>query len=518
MTHSSLPLKLPIGLQNFDGIRQDDYLYVDKTQIIHDLVTTGRYHFLARPRRFGKSLMLSVIKHLYRGDRELFKGLWIESRWDWAKTRPVLHLSLNDIGFKTLGLEAALLSELQLQSSQWGIQLQEEGIARQFRELLRKLAQQQGSVVVLIDEYDKPLTDYLDDIAQAQANQQLLKAFYSILKDSSVHIEFLMMTGVSKFSQVSIFSDLNHLKDITQHPRYVALTGYTQQEVEQYFGERIAELAQQSKRSVEAQLALIREWYNGYSWGQDVKLYNPFSLMSYLDTGQFNNYWFSTGTPTFLLKLMRQKWLYEVDEVEVDELAFAAYDLTDLQVYPVLFQTGYLTIKQQNEFNVYRLGYPNREVKESMLRYLIAEIQHTEASIGTPMVLQLRQAFYQNDMDSLIRIINSIFRNIPSQIFIAEAESYYHSLIYLVFFYLGQYAESEVNTNNGRLDCVVKTDTHIYVIEFKLNKSAEAALQQIRDKGYAEKYLMDARQKVLLGINFSSTDKAVKDWDTDFII
>ncbi|MEN9425326.1 MAG: hypothetical protein RL122_2709, partial [Pseudomonadota bacterium] len=295
MTHSSLPLKLPIGLQNFDGIRQDDYLYVDKTQIIHDLVTTGRYHFLARPRRFGKSLMLSVIKHLYRGDRELFKGLWIESRWDWAKTRPVLHLSLNDIGFKTLGLEAALLSELQLQSSQWGIQLQEEGIARQFRELLRKLAQQQGSVVVLIDEYDKPLTDYLDDIAQAQANQQLLKAFYSILKDSSVHIEFLMMTGVSKFSQVSIFSDLNHLKDITQHPRYVALTGYTQQEVELYFGERIAELAQQSKRSVEAQLALIREWYNGYSWGQDVKLYNPFSLMSYLDTGQFNNYWFSTG-------------------------------------------------------------------------------------------------------------------------------------------------------------------------------------------------------------------------------
>lgn len=338
---------------------------------------------------------------------------------------------------------------------------------------------------------------------------------YPILKDSGKHIEFLLITGVSKFSQVSIFSDLNHLKDITLHPRFVTLTGYTQQEVGQHFGECIAELATVNNRRVEEQTALIRDWYNGYSWGQDVTLYNPFSLMSYLDAGQFNNYWFSTGTPTFLLKLMRKKWIYDINAVELSELAFSSYDVEDLQVYPILFQTGYLTIKGRNEFGLYCMGYPNREVQESMLMYLISNVAQDESSMSKTMVLQIRSAFYQNDMESLIRLINSIFKNIPSHIFIAEAEAYYHSLIFLVFFYLGQYAESEVNTNNGRLDCVVKTNKHIYVIEFKLNQSAKAALQQIKDKGYAEKYLADSRQKVLLGVNFSSEDKAVKDWLAD---
>ncbi|WMP19315.1 PD-(D/E)XK nuclease domain-containing protein [Thiothrix lacustris] len=234
--------------------------------------------------------------------------------------------------------------------------------------------------------------------------------------------------------------------------------------------------------------------------------------MSYLDAGQFTNYWFSTGTPTFLLKLMRKKWIYDISAVELSELAFSSYDVEDLQVYPILFQTGYLTIKGRNEFGLYCMGYPNREVQESMLMYLISNVAQDESSMSKTMVLQIRAAFYQNDMDSLIRLINSIFKNIPSHIFIAEAEAYYHSLIFLVFFYLGQYAESEVNTNNGRLDCVVKTDKHIYVIEFKLNQSAKVALQQIKDKGYAEKYRVDSRQKVLLGVNFSSEGKAVKDW------
>jgi hypothetical protein len=515
MTQHSKPLKLPIGIQDFADIREEGYLYVDKTATIFDLLTTGKYYFLSRPRRFGKSLTLSVIKYLYGGRRDLFTGLWIEPQWDWNKTHPVLHFSFIQIDYQGSGLDEAIKQMLRQAAQEHGIALESDSIKNLFAELIGKLSQAKGKIVLLIDEYDKPLIDYLDNPDKAKAHQQLLKAFYSILKDSGTHIEFLLITGVSKFSQVSIFSDLNHLKDITLHPRFVTLTGYTQQEVGQHFGERIAELATTGNRSIEAQTALIRDWYNGYSWGQGVTLYNPFSLMSYLDAGQFTNYWFSTGTPTFLLKLMRKKWIYDISAVELSELAFSSYDVEDLQVYPILFQTGYLTIKGRNEFGLYCMGYPNREVQESMLMYLISNVSQDESSMSKTMVLQIRAAFYQNDMESLIRLINSIFKNIPSHIFIAEAEAYYHSLIFLVFFYLGQYAESEVNTNNGRLDCVVKTDKHIYVIEFKLNQSAKVALQQIKDKGYAEKYLADSRRKVLLGVNFSSEDKAVKDWLVD---
>lgn len=515
MTNAPKPLKLPIGIQDFGDLRNEGYVYIDKTAVIHDLLTTGKYYFLSRPRRFGKSLTLSVIKNLYMGQRHLFQDLWIESRWNWQKQHPVLNFSFSKIDYQGSGLEEALKQMLRQAAQEQGVILHSDSIKNLFSELIDKLYQSKGKVVLLLDEYDKPLIDYLDNIEKAKAHQQTLKAFYSILKDNSPQIEFLLITGVSKFSQVSIFSDLNHLKDITLHPRYVNLVGYTQNEIEHYFGSRIHELASIAGRSFTEQTTLIREWYNGYSWGENITLYNPFSLMSYLDTGQFNNYWFSTGTPTFLLKLMRKKWVYEINEVEVDELAFATYDVEALQVYPMLFQTGYLTIKAHNELNIYRLGYPNREVKEAMLRYLIAEIQHSETASGKPTIFQLRQAFYDNNMESLVRIINSIFKNIPYHIFIAEAESYYHSLIYLVFFYLGQYAESEVNTSNGRLDCVVKTPSHIYIIEFKLNKNAEAAIQQIKNKGYTDKYQTDARQKVLLGINFSSTEKSVSDWKTE---
>ena len=512
MNTTQQPLKLPIGIQDFADLRNEGYVYIDKTALIHDLLTTGKYYFLSRPRRFGKSLTLSVIKNLYNGRRDLFQGLWIESRWNWGKQHPVLNFSFSKIDYQGSGLDEALKQMLRQAALEYAITLESDSIKTLFTELLDKLYQAKGKIVLLLDEYDKPLIDYLDNTEKIKLHQQTLKAFYSILKDSSPQIEFLLITGVSKFSQVSIFSDLNHLKDVTLHPRYVALTGYTQSEVEYYFAERIHTLAERAKQTDNVQKARIREWYNGYSWGENITLYNPFSLMSYLDTGQFNNYWFSTGTPTFLVKLMRKKWVYDISSVEVDELAFAAYDIETLQIYPLLFQTGYLTIKAHTELNLYRLDYPNREVKEAMLRYLIAEIQHSESASGKPTIFQLRQAFDENNMESMIQIINSIFKNIPYHIFIAEAESYYHSLIYLVFFYLGQYAESEINTSNGRLDCVVKTKTHIYIIEFKLNKSAETAIQQIKAKGYADKYHTDAREKVLLGINFSSTEKGIQNW------
>lgn len=508
--------KLPIGIQTFSKIRSEDYLYIDKTEVIYRLLTSGDYFFLSRPRRFGKSLTLSIIKSIFAGERELFQGLWIEDQWDWKTTYPVFHLSFSSIGYQTMGVERAIEAELELFAERAGIELEQGGIARMFREIIRKLAADR-KVVILIDEYDKPIIDYLNHVEQAREHQQVLKTFYSVIKDSDPYIQFFMITGVSKFSKVSLFSDLNNLTDITLHPRYAALTGYTQQEVEHYFGDAIAALAERNGETTAELLEQIRTWYNGYSWDAKTRLYNPFSFMSYIDTGEFRNFWFETGTPTFLINLMKKNQLFKIDNLEVNELAFSSYDVEKLQILPILFQTGYLTLKSKEEFGLYRLGYPNQEVESSMLMYLIGELAHEEPALTTPTVVYLYRAFTANDLERVIGLVKSIFKNIPSQIFIREAEAYYHSLVYLVFFYLGQYTQSEVNTNNGRLDCVVESPTHIYILEFKLDANGATALQQIKDRGYHEKYSADPRPKVLIGINFSSQQKTIDDWTTETV-
>lgn len=274
--------KLPIGIQTFSTIRAEGYLYVDKTASIYRLITSGVYFFLSRPRRFGKSLTLSTIKSIYAGERDLFRGLWIEDQWDWSKIHPVLHFSFSSIGYRSLGLEAAIEAELRVTGAQMGVQFAEAGIARMFRELIQKLGTV-AKVVILIDEYDKPLIDYLEDKEQAYTHQQILKSFYSVIKDSDPYIEFLLLTGVSRFSKVSIFSDLNNLKDITLHQDFAALTGYTQAEVEHYFGDAMTRLSAAKGQSQAALLAEIRAWYNGYSWDGQTTLYNPFSFMSFID-------------------------------------------------------------------------------------------------------------------------------------------------------------------------------------------------------------------------------------------
>lgn len=509
--------KLPIGIQTFSKIRNEDYLYIDKTELIYQLITTGDYFFLSRPRRFGKSLTLSIIKSIFTGERDLFTGLWIEKQWDWDKIHPVIHLSFSRADYQGSGLEESIKQILEFQATEHGIVLESNTIKNQFGELIYTLGQKKGKVVILIDEYDKPLIDYIDQIDRAREHQKILKTFYSVIKDSDPYIQFFMITGVSKFSKVSLFSDLNNLTDITLHPNYVALTGYTPAEVEHYFGDAITALAERNGKNRAELLDQIRTWYNGYSWDATTRLYNPFSFMSYIDSGVFRNFWFETGTPTFLINLMKKNQLFKIDDLEVNELAFSSYDIEKLQILPILFQTGYLTIKSKEEFGLYRLGYPNQEVESSMLMYLIGELAHEEPALTTPTVVYLYRAFIANDLERVIQLIKSIFKNIPSQIFIREAEAYYHSLIYLVFFYLGQYTQSEVNTNNGRLDCVVESPTHIYILEFKLNESADTALQQIKDRGYHEKYSIDPRPKVLIGINFSSQQKTIDDWITETV-
>ncbi len=505
--------RLPVGIQSFSELRNGNYLYVDKTRQIYDLLWRGKYFFLSRPRRFGKSLLLSTIKEIYQGNRTLFDHLWITDHWDWNKTSPVIHLSFARMGYRELGLETAIHQHQQTLAAEYDIRLSAHtGISGQFAELLEQLAKRQGKVVVLIDEYDKPLIDYLDDIPLAKANQQVMKTFYSVVKDSDPYIEFLLITGVSKFSRVSLFSDLNNLYDLSIDRKSAALLGYTQTELEDYFTPYLPDVEQLLDLTRQELLTKVRHWYNGYTWDLRTSVYNPYSILSFFQAQDFRNFWFETGTPTFLPKLMRRNKIYRLDNLEVTEATLGNYDLERLQLTPVMFQTGYLTLKQRDEYGLYSLDYPNQEVRASMSLYLMAEWAHEEPAHTTPMVVKLHKAFLANDIPAVITIIKNVFKKIPYQIFLQDREAYCHSLIYLTFFYLGQFAEAEVNESNGRVDCVVKTPTHIYIVEFKLDQTAAAAMAQIKNRDYAGAFHADPRPKVLLGINFSSKLKSVDDW------
>ena len=506
--------KLPIGQQDFRGIREEGALYVDKTEHIHRLVTAGKYFFLARPRRFGKSLTLSTINELFSGSRELFEGLWIEDWWDWSRTNPVIHIGFSRLGYQDIGLEQAILRELDLQAEHFGIELAGEGISFRFQELLIKLNEQSGRVVVLIDEYDKPLIDYLskEELPRALEHQRLLKSFYSILKDNDAKLRFLLVTGVSKFSKVGVFSDLNNLSDVTLSAATACLMGITSHELEIHFGQAIDAMQQEMKQPNLRDE--IREWYNGYSFYDGERaVYNPFSILSYFSEGRFKNFWFATGTPTFLVDLMRERLYFELKQQHIDESGFEAYQLDRLETTPLLFQTGYLTIKAYDpQFRLYTLDYPNREVKDSMLRYLIGAFSHTPAFTSTTAVARLHKAFQTNDIEEAVALINDLFQSIPHQLFVDAKENLYHALIHLLFTYLGQFMQSEVSTLRGRIDAVVQTDTHVYIMEFKLDQSAETALAQIKERDYAAAYQLGEREVVAVGVNFSSEEKRIDGW------
>ena len=506
--------KLPLGQQDYRGIREEEKLYVDKTEPIHRLVTLGKYFFLARPRRFGKSLTLSTIKELFSGSRELFEGLWVEDNWNWDKTNPVIHIGFSRLGYFDIGLVPAILTELNEQAKKFEIELTKAGIGLRFQELLIKVKEKHGPVVLLIDEYDKPLIDYLskENLPQAFENQGILKSFYSVLKDNDANLRFLLITGVSKFSKVGVFSDLNNLTDITIHPRFTSLVGITQQELEEHFG---AAIDQHETETGQSDIrAKLQEWYNGYSFHDGkVKVYNPWSLLSFFQQWIFRNFWFATGTPTFLVRLMRERNFYQLQQEEVPHSSFDSYQLDDLDTTSLLFQTGYLTVKSYHpEDQLYTLDYPNKEVKDSMLQYLLGAFSHRATRTTTPAVVRLRNAFKRSDLDAARQQIDDLFQSIPHQLFIDGKENLYHALIHLLFTYLGQYIRSEVSTLRGRIDAVVETDTHVYVLEFKLDSSAEVALEQIRTRGYVAGERAAGKEVVAIGVNFSSELKRIEGW------
>jgi len=494
-------------MQSFGKIREGGYLYVDKTEMIHRLVTTGNYYFLSRPRRFGKSLLLDTLEELFKGSRNLFNGLWIEDHWDWSKRHPVIHFNFAEIPYKKLGLEKALEIELERSAAQLGLLLETHTLQGKFRELIEKAAEAMGQVVILIDEYDKALVDFLQDTDQLEINRSVMKEFYSVLKGRDAQIRFLLLTGVSRFSRVSIFSDLNNLRDITISNPFSTIAGITQEELERDFSSEIESL----KRANPTILEDIREWYNGYFWGGNETLYNPFSLLNFMADPEFRNYWYTTGTPTFLFDQLKKNKLGDLDGTKTSENALAEFNVDRLDMKSLLFQTGYLTIKNR-EGQIYTLGYPNREVKESLLDGLLNAYREPVVDDSLVLVADLRQALRKGDVPTAVTLLDSLIGEIPYDHWNADKESIFTIITVLVFRLAGVDVYTEVHSSKGRCDVLVKTDDYIYVIELKLDGSAQEALDQILNRQYLQPYGADLRKKVAVGVAFFSEGRNVAEY------
>ena len=430
-----------------------------------------------------------------------------------GKEYKVIHLSFAKADFKEIGLEKAIELRLKAIAQDYDIQLEGESYVNLFENLIKALSKE-TQVVILIDEYDKPIIEYLgkDEIPQAQKNRDMLKIFYSVIKDLDRYIRFFLITGVSKFSKVSIFSDLNNLLDITMSAQFATLLGYTQAELEQYFEPYIAHISQDQAINREDLLTDLRKWYNGYDFAGrgNEKVYNPFSILSFMFHQHLGSYWFSTGTPTFLIKMLREKGLYDITKEAATDIVLSNFEIDHLDVTTLLFQTGYLTIQQKIAVNAFELGYPNEEVKQAMHEILLAEYSHSRATKTQPLVFKIKKAFEEGAIELIFEHLNSLFASIPYDIFEESRESYYHSIIFLTFSLLGYYIQAEVHTSKGRIDAVVQNADSIFILEFKIDESAKSALEQIKARDYAQQYQSEQKSIFLIGV--ACQDKEIKEY------
>jgi hypothetical protein len=505
--------KLPLGLQDFRKIIENGFLYVDKTAYLHKLTANPGSYFLSRPRRFGKSITIATLHELYSGSRELFEGLWIQDKWDWSRKNPVLRLTFTGIGFVELGLEAAMHYLLDKRIEEHGLPAVEAGISGKFEYLIQQLARN-GKVVVLIDEYDAPIIHYLGtDTERAVQHRELLREFYTVLKNNDQQLEFVFLTGVSKFSKTGIFSGLNNLTDLTMHPEYATMLGYTQAELEHNFSEEIEATAQHMGLTRGALLEEMRVWYNGYRFEEKAEtVYNPVSINNFFSVKKFENFWFATGTPTFLINLLKKEGIYALNPGEQTVLDFDSFDLEDIRPYGLLYQTGYLTIQSRDSYGQYTLDYPNLEVKNAMVSYLLEAFGGVSKGAGVSMAIRMEKAFVANDLDTVMRTLQDIFASIPYFLYEKYPEKFFHAAIHLLFTYMGIRIHSEVCTSDGRVDSMVETPTHVYILEYKLDKTPEEALQQIRRKKYYRSAWELGKPVVGVGVNFSSATKNIEGW------
>ncbi len=509
--------KLPLSIQTFENIISGEMIYVDKTEFVHELISSGKYYFLSRPRRFGKSLLLTTLKAFFEGKKELFKGLYIYDKEQKWKAHPVIHIDYSLVEYKKSRevFEESLLNHLKNVGSDFGIMLKKSILADAFMELSKALFDKLGPVVVLVDEYDKPMVDMLTNEDRFEENREVLRSLYGAMKGLDAYFRFVMLTGVSRFSKVNVFSGLNNLTDISLSNDFNAILGFTQNELETYFEDWLEQVRQKFGITKDELLNEIKYKYNGFSWDGKTKLYNPFSILHFVNNREFRNYWFSSGTPNFLIHLIKsQKQLPQnLESIKMTDLEGSTTQIKKLPLVPILFQTGYLTIEKtelQGIRHIYFLNYPNGEVRESFVRYIAAAFVGKQEFEIQPEALKLRDALLEERTDDFLSHLQSFLADIPARLHIPK-EAYFHSLVYLMLRLVGVQLLLEKETSRGRIDAVLELPDKIYIIEFKFAATnrikrvktlSRQALAQIESQKYYEPYLNSGKKIILFGIGY----------------
>jgi hypothetical protein len=508
--------RLPIGIQDFPSIRNEGYIYIDKTQYLHTLIHGPKYQFVSRPRRFGKSLMISTLKSIFEGKKELFEGLWLEHHHDF-KPRPVIRLDFSRLYLLENRLEESLVRSLRQTAAEYNLELKSDTARFALEDLILELAKR-DRVVILIDEYDKPMTDYIENDAEnlkiRLEYQKILRSIYGLFKPLGEYIHLVVMTGVSKIGKLSLFSDLNNLRDISLDKKYAQLFGYTRAEIEQYFPEYL-KLAWASLDLLEGEFwDIVKFWYNGYSWDGENQVYCPFSFLLFLESPDFKGYWYETGTPTFLIKMIQQENInpLEFEQIFTGETTLNTFNLEHMDPISIMFQTGYLTIKsiekQLGGIN-YELSYPNQEVRKAFSKHILELYSGKTGSYIESLGFQVQKSLKSLEWTKFFEAVKAAYASIPS--IISSKEKHFHALFHMLMCATGLPVYSELLTNKGRMDTLVDTRAFYVIFEFKMSGTAQAALEQITEKDYAERFT--TQQPVYkVGVVFDETSRNVKDW------
>ena len=508
----------PIGIQNFEDLRRNGYVYVDKTSHIYHLTSTGKYFFLSRPRRFGKSLLVSTMEAYFSGRKDLFKGLAMEQlEKDWIEY-PVLHLDLNSGRYMSPeDLDVVLDQHLNNWEAQYGVVRKYDDCSARMNDIIDAACSRTGrKVVILIDEYDKPIVNNLGNEPLTDYYRRTLQGFYSVLKAKDGQIRFGFLTGVSKIGKLSVFSSLNNLKDISMVKDYADICGISEKELHDYFDESVSELGEANDLIKDEGYLKLKEMYDGYHFTPNsVGVYNPFSLLNAFSDREFKDYWFETGTPTLLVNVMK-KTSFDVTTLS-DNVVVTVDDLSGMQdiisnPIPLFYQTGYLTIKgYDREFKEYTLGFPNDEVKTGFLKFIYSYYVPANPSEGKTTTSKLARALRGGDPYSFMKTLEALFANTTYQIQ-GDAEKNFQYAMYIIMELLGEYVQAERSTSNGRIDLLLQTRDYIYIVELKIDSTADAALRQIEDKGYAKPFVNDPRKLFRIGVSFSTADRRIEDW------
>lgn len=514
-------MKYPIGIQHFESLREDGYLYVDKTRILYDIVSNGRYYFLSRPRRFGKSLLISTLGAYFEGKRELFQGLAMEQLEQEWRVHPVLRLDLNTEKYDSIdSVDKKLDREFRIWENLYGADPAETTLPMRFEGIIQRAYEKTGErVVILVDEYDKPLLQAISDKSLQDEYRATLKSVYGALKSMDGCIRFALLTGVTKFSKVSVFSDLNNIEDISMNPSYYDICGISGQELHDVFDEVIGEFAKVNGQTREEAYAMLEQRYDGYHFAPDTPgMYNPFSVLLTLKNQQYGSYWFSTGTPTYLVELLKE---VDMNPTELSGYEASASELDSVHIkvdnpIAVLYQSGYLTIKgYDRSVRLYTLDYPNEEVKEGFMSFLMPFYTPISQNDSPSFVGKFVREVRNGKVDAFMQRLKALMADTPYEL-IRDLEVHYQNVMFIFTKLMGLYVQAEYRTSRGRIDLTIGTDRYVYVIELKLDGSAEDALAQINEKDYALPFAVDGRETVKIGANITSETRNLERWLVEY--